>query len=155
MLKEQGRVVSIEDGALWVETIQQSTCGTCAAQKGCGQSLLSKMGSQPTLLRVLLSKYDSKQYNVNDSITIGIPEHIVVGGSLFVYLLPLLFMVVFSGISQYYLLNEMTTIFLGLVGFILGGLCIRYHSRVSKNDPCLQPVLISELPTFSVAGAPS
>ena len=43
MLTESGRVVAVNDSTVWVETIQQSTCGQCAARKGCGQSMLSKM----------------------------------------------------------------------------------------------------------------
>ncbi|MFT5117660.1 MAG: sigma-E factor negative regulatory protein RseC, partial [Kiritimatiellia bacterium] len=88
MLEEEGRVVSIETDALWVETIQQSTCGRCAAKKGCGQSLLAKIGAKSSQLRVLIDKQDETLYQLEDSVMIGIPENVVVNGSLFVYLLP-------------------------------------------------------------------
>ena len=44
MLIETGRVVAVEanEEALWVETIRQSTCGSCAANKGCGHGLLNR-----------------------------------------------------------------------------------------------------------------
>ena len=42
MLVETGRVVAVEEDSLWVETIRQSTCGSCAAQKGCGHGLLNR-----------------------------------------------------------------------------------------------------------------
>ena len=37
MLEETGTVVKIEPDALWVETVQTTTCGSCSARRGCGQ----------------------------------------------------------------------------------------------------------------------
>jgi len=32
VIEEQGRVVSVEPGSAWVETVRQSTCGSCQAR---------------------------------------------------------------------------------------------------------------------------
>ncbi len=144
MLTEQGVVVALESDALWVETIQQSTCGACAARKGCGQKLLSSMGSSATQLRVLVDQNDKHHYAVGDSVTIAIPENIVVLGSLFVYLLPLIFTIIFSGLAHTFFHIEAVSVLAGIAGFVLGGMVIRYHSYLSKNDPHMQPILISD-----------
>jgi sigma-E factor negative regulatory protein RseC len=150
MLKEKGRVVSIEADALWVETIQQSTCGSCAAKKGCGQSLLAKIGAKSSQLRVLIEKQDETLYQIEDSVTIGIPENVIVNGSLFVYLLPLLLMIVFSGIGHSFLQSEIASLLLGSMGFAVGGLLIFWQSQYSKHDPYLQPVLLYDQCFLSV-----
>jgi sigma-E factor negative regulatory protein RseC len=144
MLKEQGIIVAIESDAVWVETIQQSTCNTCVAKKGCGQRLLSKTGVGSAKLRVLVSHNDPTCYKINDQVTLAIPEDVVVNGSLFVYLLPLCTMIVFSGFAHTLLNSEIASVLSGISGFFLGGLLIRYHSVLSKHNPRLQPVLLLE-----------
>lgn len=144
MLKETGRVVAIEDDALWVETIQKTTCGSCAAQKGCGTGLLAKLGVRPAYLRVLLNGRSATHYHVDDTITLGIPDDVVVKGSLFVYFVPLLLMIVFSGIAHKYILSEIVVVLIGIVGLLLGGLIVRWHSRIYRNDPRLQPQLVDQ-----------
>ncbi|MDF3932676.1 SoxR reducing system RseC family protein, partial [Pseudomonas citronellolis] len=43
MIEEQGRVIGVEPGAVWVETLRQSTCSACNARAGCGQGLLQQL----------------------------------------------------------------------------------------------------------------
>ena len=150
MLQEMGRIVAVESDALWVETIQQSTCGSCSAQKGCGQSLLSKIGIKPTYIRVLLEGRDAAHYKVDSSVTIGIPNDIILKSSLFVYFTPILLMLVFAGIAHTTMNSEGLSILGGLLGFLVGGGVIRYHSRISKDNPRLQPVLIDNRQTIVV-----
>lgn len=152
MLKETGRVVAVEPDALWVETIQQSTCGSCSAKSGCGQSLLSKLGVKPTYIRVLLDGRDSNQYCIDQSVTIGIPNDVVVKSSLLIYLMPLLLMIVFSGFAHTYIENELVSISTGLVALLIGGLLIRYYTYKSKNDPRIQPVLIDDKQIVTLQG---
>lgn len=145
MLKETGRVVAVDSDALWVETIQKTTCGSCVAQKGCGTGLLAKLGVKPAYLRVLLKPNESSNsYRVNDSVTIGIPDDVVVKGSLFVYLVPVILMIVFSGIAHTTINNELIVIALGVVGLLVGSLLVRWHANVYRNDPRMQPQLINK-----------
>lgn len=144
MLEEIGRIVAIDNDALWVETIQKSTCGSCAARQGCGQSLLSSVGVKPAYLRVLLGGRAAESYQLNQEITLGIPNDIVVKGSFIVYLLPLVFMLVFSGIAHTYFLEESLSIVWGLMGFVIGALLVRWHARYYRNDSRHQPIIMNE-----------
>ena len=94
MLIETGRVVAVEADALWVETIRQSTCGTCAARQGCGHGLLNRIGDGRTgYVRVLRGPAsDRRPCAVNDQVRISIPEQVILRGSAVVYMLPLLCM---------------------------------------------------------------
>ncbi len=145
MLEEAGRIVAINNESLLVETIQRSTCGSCAAQKGCGQTLLNRMGGKPTYLRVLLAGRASDSYKVNDNVIIGIPDDIVVKGSLFVYLIPLFLMLVFAGIAHTYFLHEAISIAAGVIGFMLGGFLIKKHACSHRDDERYHPVLIDDI----------
>ena len=144
MLRESGRVVALDQDALWVETIQQSTCGSCIAQKGCGQSLLSRLGVKPVYLRVLLEGRPAQNYRVNDVIQLGIADDVVVKGSLLAYLLPLLLMFVFALAAYSTMGNELATILSAVVGFFLGAISVRWHARYYRNHSSYQPVIIDE-----------
>jgi sigma-E factor negative regulatory protein RseC len=145
MLKETGRVVAIESDSLWVETIQRSTCGSCAAKKGCGQSLLHRLGAKPVHLKVLLNGKKSDHYQLNDYVDIAIPEDIVVKNSLWIYLFPLILMLVISGIAHTYLSNELLSIVMGIAGLLLGGLVIRLHANKYHDDVKQHPVLLDSI----------
>ena len=88
MIEERGHVLSVEDGAVWVETVRRSTCGSCSARAGCGQAMLQKLGSgaRQGFVRVL----SDSSHRVGDVVVIGVPENAVVRSSLLVYAVPLL-----------------------------------------------------------------
>lgn len=91
MLRETGRVVALEEDAVWVETIRSSACGRCAARSGCGHGVLARTGSTATgLVRVLATAMVSAgDCSLNDEVEIELPESAVLRGSLLLYLLPL------------------------------------------------------------------
>lgn len=142
MISEKGRVIAIDNDALWVETIQQTTCGSCVARKGCGQSLLSKIGVNNSFLRVLLGEKSPSEFSIGDEVNIGIPDDIVVKSSLLAYLLPILLLVLFAGVAQQITLVEPLVILAGIIGLILGGVVIKMMSFYLKNNHRYQPVLL-------------
>jgi sigma-E factor negative regulatory protein RseC len=144
MILEAGRIVAVEPDVLWVETIQRSTCNTCRAEQGCGQSMMAKLSGHTSYLRVLLQGRDSSDYQLGDEVQIGVPEAVVANGSLFVYLLPLLSMLLFSGFAHWQLGQEPLTIFAALVGLVAGGLVVRWRAYQTRNDSHLQPVLVDD-----------
>ena len=93
MMKETGRIVAIEPDCLWVETIRQTTCNSCSAQKGCGHGILGEIGSGKShYVRVLLGDVPAARFSVNEDIDIAIPESSLVAGAMIVYLVPILTM---------------------------------------------------------------
>ena len=146
MLKERAKIVAIEDNAVWVETVQLSTCGSCAAKKGCGQALLASLGAKPNYVRVLLDGNDHARYRLNQFISIGLPENIVVKASLFLYLLPLLLMMLCGGVTHYFASSELLTIFMAVLGLLVGGFFIKLFSDKYQNDQRFQPMIIEEEP---------
>lgn len=142
MITETGRVVAIDAECLWVETIQRSTCQSCSAEKGCGQSLIAKWDGKTSFIRVLLEGRDPGQYQLHDEITIGIPDAVVANGSLLVYLTPLVSMVAALFAAELLRLAEGGVIALTALGLVTGGLLVRWHSHRHRNDRRVQPILL-------------
>jgi sigma-E factor negative regulatory protein RseC len=141
MILETGVVVAVESDGLWVETIQKSACEVCVAEKGCGQKFLSKLAGKTVSIRVLRNKRSSEEFAVGQSVTIGIPEDIIVMASLLVYLLP-----IFASIAGAWLFSGSDWQAVGgaLGGLVLGGLLVNLHSVRKRDDMRFNPVLIEE-----------
>lgn len=144
MMFESGRVVAVEADGLWVETIRQSTCGTCAAQKGCGHSLLNKISDgKRGYVRVLSGKLDCRECVVDDEVRFSIPEEVILRGSLVVYMVPLFCMLLGAALAAFYLpgSEDLAALLGAVAGVGLGLGVVRWHAHIHGQDPELQPAL--------------
>lgn len=143
MIEESGRVVALEDGAVWVQTLRQSTCASCSANAGCGQGLLDKLAisSQRGHVRALTDLHLA----IGDEVVIGVREELLLGSAVQVYLLPLLALLGGGLLAQSLGLSEPLTIALGLGGLVAAGLLVRWRSLRVADDPDLQPVVVRAL----------
>jgi len=140
---EQATVVESDDKSLLVETIQQSSCGSCVAQKGCGQGVLAKYLTTSSYFRVCRDLEDERVFKPGDVVELGIDELALVRASLWLYLVPLASMLVGAYIGN--LVSEGASIFLAAAGLVFGGyLCSRHAKRV-RNQPEYAPRLVSEV----------
>jgi len=97
MLEQTATVKAVQHGRLLLEVIPQSTCGSCSVKSGCGTSVLASSVGQKVVRFELDNTLDAV---VGDRVVIGVPENAVVGGSLLMYLVPLLVMFAFAMISD-------------------------------------------------------
>jgi sigma-E factor negative regulatory protein RseC len=144
MLTENGRVVALEKDGLWVETLRKSTCGSCAVRKGCGHGLLNRMADgKRGLIRVLPGDQSIDDIRINDEVRIGIPEEVILRGSLVAYVLPLLAMLVGASAAVNWLPgdSDLPALLGASAGLGLGFLCVRWHGSRHRLDPAYQPVL--------------
>ncbi len=138
-------MLSIEPGAVWVETVRQSTCGSCKARTGCGSALLQKVGIGNRLGFIRVSTDRSLQ--VGDQVTIGVPEQAVVMSSLLMYLLPLALLFAGGLLVQTMGLPEPLVILGAMLGLGAGFLGARAWAGRRSNSALLQPqVLAGPLP---------
>ncbi len=145
MLTENGRVVAVEPGCLWVETIRESTCGSCEAARGCGHGLMNQMGSgSRNFLKVSSEAFPEGRFQVDDEVCIAIPEHVVLGGSFMVYIVPLLCTLVVAAIFAGLVpaASDLDTALGAMVGFLLGVGMVKLHAWSSRNDERLHPRLL-------------
>lgn len=148
MLTETGRVVAVEADGVWVETIRQSTCGSCAAQKGCGHGLMNRISDgHRSLIRALSGQLNASDCRVDDEVRIAIPEEVILRGSLVVYILPLLLMLAGAGIAAAVSLehSDLAAALGAAGGFALGFALVRWHAHRHRDDRSLQPILVELL----------
>jgi sigma-E factor negative regulatory protein RseC len=144
MILETGRIVAIENQGVWVETIRKSACGSCKAEKGCGQSLINKWDGHSAYIWVLLEGRNPSSYQLGDEIQIGIPEDVIAKGALLVYIVPLITLLIATVFSHHQFAHEGITTISGLAGLLLGGLIVRWHSWHNRLNSELQPVLVDD-----------
>lgn len=144
MIKETGRVVAIETDGLWVETIRQSTCGSCSVKKACGHQLLNKVGTgQSHHIRVLLGDLSPADFNLGDEVAISIPEAVLVKGALLVYMLPLVTMLLGAVATSRYWAGDLAAFAGALAGFLLGVAVVQFHAIANRDNKALQPTVIA------------
>ncbi len=79
MVEETAQVIKTDGDTVWVVAIQKSACGSCEAQKGCGHSLLAKVGQKQIELPVARN---GLHVMVDDMVVIGVPEQAILRSSL-------------------------------------------------------------------------
>lgn len=126
MVEETAKVLKVEGDTVWVQAIQQSACGSCQAQKGCGHSLLAKVGQKQIDLPVARNDLDVQ---VNDQVIIGVPEQAILRSSLIMYGIPLFFMMVVALLSTAFKAAEGITILLSFVALLLGFVWVNIRSK--------------------------
>lgn len=143
MIEEQGRVVAVEAGAVWVETLRKSTCSSCSVKAGCGQGLLDQLGAGGR--RGYVRALSDLHLSVGDAVVIGVREELLVRGSLLVYLLPLLGLFAGAIVAGQLALSEPWVILSALSGFVVACAGVRWRSHQASADPFLQPVVLRTL----------
>ncbi len=146
-MRENGRVVAIENDCLWVETIRQSTCNTCSAQKGCGHGMMNKIGNgRRHHIRVLLGERVATDFAIDDQVEISVPEQVLVSGALLVYLLPLVTLLAGASVIGQWWPGDFMAFIGALCGFAMGVGMVRIHAQFNRNNITMQPVLIGLAP---------
>lgn len=100
MIEERAQVIEIKGDVLLLQAQTQTACGSCSANKGCGTSLLSKVvGRKFTHFQA----DNSVNANVGDIVVVGISEDALLKGSMFMYVIPIMAMLVFALFADYFL----------------------------------------------------
>lgn len=152
MITESGWVTAVESGALWVETIQRSTCDSCSAKKGCGQRVLAQLAGHTAQLRVAVPAGEKRIFSCGDEVEIGIAEHAVVASSMLVYLVPLLAALLLAALVDTLTASSVPwqtalVVAAAAAGLAAGGLWVRFKSRRWASDQRFVPVLLGAAPS--------
>ena len=147
MIEQSAEIVEIGADSIWIKSPRQTSCGSCAAQSSCGQNLWSRFfeGRQhPIEVQIDSDKYSDLK--IGNQVVIGVPESIVVNGSLLVYIMPLITMLVAVVAGQFVFgQSDSITIFCAAIGLVVGFLLMRTEANKNSNNPDLQPVLLQAL----------
>lgn len=148
MIETEAWVVASEGDFVWVEAAQGSTCEGCHVAGGCGTSVLGQLfGRRPYRLRAV----NPVGADIGDRVAIGLDERAFLRGSLLVYALPLLGLVV-GGLIAVGLMGEGDTsaVLGGGLGLVLGLSWSRIRSQGLARDHRFQPIVLRRiLPSIS------
>ena len=147
MITENAIVVSIDNNQTWIETQRKSVCGQCAANKGCGTSVLSKViGNKFSKMKVI-NKINAQ---VGDEVVVALNEQSLLKGAFMTYLLPLLYLFLFSFFGQFVSQNlqihnsELLIISFAALGFYFGMLHVKRFSEAIVENENYQPVILKK-----------
>lgn len=139
MAVEHTRIVAIEPDHIWVEMVQQSTCQACSARKGCGQgSIADVIGGKRSRLKVPVSDEQYRSLAIGQWIDIAVEDSAIILGSLWVYLMPLVFIVILALIGGS-LLPAAGAPIGGVAGFVISIVVIRWQSAAPGRLEFLNP----------------
>jgi len=139
MIEETATVIEVNDQRLLLETLRQSACQSCSVKSGCGTSSLAKVVGNRSSQFAVEKTLDVK---VGDKVIIAIDENALVQGSLLIYFLPLIFMLITGLVAEYLFVNELMTILSVVAGFISAMIFVRYFLSRSTLKKSIQPHLI-------------
>lgn len=147
MITENAIVVSIDNNQTWIETQRKSVCGQCAANKGCGTSVLSKViGNKFSKMKVI-NKINAQ---VGDEVVVTLNEQSLLKGAFMTYLLPLLYLFLFSFFGQFISQNlqvqnsELLIIAFAVLGFYFGMRHVKRFSESIVENENYQPVIVKK-----------
>ena len=149
MIEELATVTAIQKTTVTLTSQIKSSCSNCAQINTCGSGQIAKAIPQKALtLTVPYPKSIHKELlTVGDSVVLGLPESDVFTSAGQVYLLPLSGLIIFSGlgqwlVSQQLLNHELWGLSVGLLGGYLGYRLAKYRQTDSKQATKLQPTLL-------------
>ena len=148
MIEETATVIRCEGKFAWVEAQRQTTCGNCAANKGCGTSVLAKVVGKKAARMRAINPIDAQ---VGDTVIVGLNEAALLKVSLAVYLFPLVFMLLFAitgnvVAKQMVWQAEPVVILFALAGLVVAGFWLRRFTRRIQHDNVYQPVILRRVP---------
>jgi sigma-E factor negative regulatory protein RseC len=126
MVEESALVLKVERDIVWVQAIQKTACGSCQAQKGCGHSLLAKVGQKQ--IEIPVSR-NGISVEVNDQVMIGVPEQAIIKSSLMMYGIPLISMILVALLGTGLGISEGGIIILSFIALITGFFWVNIRSK--------------------------
>lgn len=142
MLTELGVVTKQDANTVWVQTESKTSCNSCQVNSSCGTGIISKAFSERSFITPMLNTLNAE---VGDQVEVGIHENLVVKASFWVYLLPLLMMIIFAFVSNslFDQSKELVQIMSAVLGFIVGFWIARLRvESMGSGKKELHPILI-------------
>ena len=119
MIEEVARVLSVENDSVIVAVEKTSGCGSCHAKGACGTSSLAGLFNfKPPALTVR----NTLNAKAGDSVLLALPEQTLLMGSLLLYIVPLISMILMAALASAFQgpEGEALQITFGVMGLVLG-----------------------------------
>lgn len=124
MIEEYAIVTKCSGTQATLEIERRTACGLCGQKRGCGNATWGK-----------LLGHDAHDFNaensvnakVGDSVVIGINEQVVLNSALFMYVVPLIGLLIGTMVADYFFKNQFYVIIGAALGLAAGFLWVKGH----------------------------
>jgi sigma-E factor negative regulatory protein RseC len=116
-VREQGRIVAIEEQKIWVESINRSACAQCTAKAVCGQSALARWAETANLLAI---PHQKSNLSIGQTVHFQVDGDALVRAALTIYLLPLVLLLIGGALSYSVWPHDLVALAGALAGLIAG-----------------------------------
>jgi len=148
MIEERAVVTLLHEGTITVESFIKSSCSQCQQIDNCGNGQVAKALPQKKLSLTLPT---NESFKVGDEVIIAIPEQFLLKSAWQVYIWPLLGLISFAGIGQYFMIqqwfnHELMVIAFSAIGGYLGASAVKYWQKYTGLADKLTPKVIQKIP---------
>lgn len=152
MIEEFADVVAVDGVNVTLVSQVKSSCGGCSQVKSCGSGQVAQAIPQRKLKLVIPYQADNKNLSliVGDSVVLGLPEVDMLTSAGQVYLLPLVGLLLFSGLGEWFVIKELFShellgLTFGGIGGYLGYRLAKYTQKKNEKSEKLQPQILRKL----------
>lgn len=144
MIEEFAVVTKRLDGYVTLEVERRTACGLCGQKRGCGNATWGKLLGHKSQEFVAENAIDAK---VGESVVVGINEREILSTVFYLYVLPLISMLVAAVLADQLFNNQLYVILAAALGLFLGFLWVKGHligygtAKKSLGHQCRATVL--------------
>lgn len=140
-VQQPATVVAIQDGRVTLSTIRLNTCAQCSMKAGCGQRMLNQATCDRS--QIELPEPQDMDLTVGQEVQVAIPQGTFIRASLWVFLWPLLTMLLGAAVGQWLFAAEAWVAISGLIGLLMGLLIMRRQVKAQEQQSQWQPKIIA------------
>ncbi|PCI08505.1 MAG: hypothetical protein COB77_02220 [Gammaproteobacteria bacterium] len=151
MIEEQAQVIDIKGTQLLLQAQTQSVCGGCAVNKSCGTSLLAKVVGRKFTHFQAANNINAK---IGDTVVVGLDEDALLKGSLVMYVIPIMAMIVFALLADFLLkgslqieanTRDLTIAATSIMGLVFGSFVARWYFRRQSSVRQFAPIVLRKI----------
>lgn len=124
MIEEYAIVTGLTGNQAVLEVERRTACSLCGQKRGCGNATWGKLLGHKSHA---FNAENPINANVGDSVVVGIDEHAMLNTVFFLYIVPLLVMLIGAVLAEIFLNNEFYVILGAISGLVLGFIWVKGH----------------------------
>lgn len=130
MIEEYAIVTARAGTQATLEIERRTACSLCGQKRGCGNATWGKLLGHS---RHAFTAENPVNANVGDSVVVGIDEHAVLNSAFYLYVVPLIGLLVGTVSANYFFSNQFYVILGAALGLVLGFLWVKGH-LIGRNQ---------------------
>ncbi|PKO44495.1 MAG: Fis family transcriptional regulator [Betaproteobacteria bacterium HGW-Betaproteobacteria-22] len=124
MIEQYAIVMGLEQNLARLEIERRTACSLCGQKRGCGNAVWGKLLGHQSHTFLAENKINA---SVGDSVVVGVDERAALRSVYYLYVLPLLSMLVFAVVADFYTDNQLHVLLATMLGLVLGFLWVKGH----------------------------